>query len=178
MKKLQNTSLIRAEKTLIIACHKYYPGNVGEWKENVFLMESSVSVLQRYNVRQQEHLRYYVEEKGCRQILVVGHHHTYAVRRISDDHSPHSPLSALTFNLKLFLGTPDKDAIPQPFREQLLVEMNTLQQCQWLMENDFIQERVNHSALRVIGIVAGTPDRNAKQLFYNGISYNNLVSLN
>ena len=170
--------MIRAEKTLIIACHKYYPGSVGEWKENVFLMESSVNVLQRYNARQQEHLRRYIEDKGCRQILVVGHLHNYAVLRISEDHSSHSPLSALTFNLKLFLGKQGRDILPQPVRERLLVEMNTLQQCQWLMENDFIQERVDQGTLHVIGIVAGTPDRNANAVFYNGISYNNLITLN
>lgn len=178
MKKLQNKSLIRAERTLIIACHKDYPGMVGEWKDNVFLIESSGNAIQRYDFRQREYLRHYIEEKGCRQILVVGHLHDNAILKICEDLSSRSPLSGITFNLKCFLGDHDKDAISREILSQMLIELNTIQQCELLLENEFIKECVGRDAVHVIGVVAGTADRKANLIFYDGISYNNLIRLN
>jgi carbonic anhydrase len=169
---------MREEKTLIIACHDSQEETAREFHEDVFILSSPGNVVRRHNYRQQEELRYFIEDEGCRQVVVVGHLHDEAVQGILRDLSDNSPATALVFNGNPKLRVPAEDCMDAAAYEQALVELNTIQQCNLLMEYHFIQDRIKARRLTIIGIVTGGPHGEPIQVFHNGISYNNLISLN
>ncbi|MBT1710181.1 hypothetical protein KK062_18185 [Fulvivirgaceae bacterium PWU5] len=169
---------MREEKTLIIACHDSQEETAHEFHEDVFILSSPGNVVRRHNYRQQEELRYFVEDEGCRQIVVVGHLHDVAVQHILQDLSDNSPYAALVFNGTTPLGVPAEDCMDAAVYEQALVELNTIQQCNLLMEYHFIQALIKARRLTIIGVVTGGAHGEPAQVFHNGISYNNLISLN
>ena len=169
---------MREEKTLIIACHDSQEETAHEFHEDVFILSSAGNVVRRHNYRQQEELRYFVEDEGCRQIVVVGHLNEVAVQHILQDLSDNSPYAALVFNGNTPLRVPAKDCMDAAVYEQALVEINTIQQCNLLMEYHFIQALIKARRLTIIGVVTGGTHGEPVQVFHNGISYNNLISLN
>jgi hypothetical protein len=101
-----------------------------------------------------------------------------AVQHILQDLSDNSPYAALVFNGNIPLGVPAEDCMDAAVYEQALVEINTIQQCNLLMEYHFIQALIKAKRLTIIGVVTGGTHGEPAQVFHNGISYNNLISLN
>ncbi|HEY9046614.1 MAG TPA: carbonic anhydrase [Ohtaekwangia sp.] len=168
-------SLFREEKTLIIACHELDEKDKKEWNENVFLISSPGNVLQRHSYLLQENFRYYVEDIGCKQIVVVGHNHPQAVEHILTDASTSQLVADLTFNRK---PLSQNYLMSKGALERALLELNIIEQCNLLLEYDFIRERIKARLLTLIGVITASASADASQIYYNGIVYNNLVSLN
>ncbi|HEY9006382.1 MAG TPA: carbonic anhydrase [Ohtaekwangia sp.] len=168
-------SLLREEKTLIIACHGQEGKTKLERNENLFLISSSGNVLQRYSYVQQENFRHYVEDKGCKQIVVVGHNHAGAIEHIMNNPSTAQLVDELTFSNKPFSRPYVMDKVAL---ERALLEFNIIEQCNLLLEYDFIRERLRRKLLTLLGVVTAAATSEASQIYYNGIVYNNLVSLN
>lgn len=168
-------SLLREEKTLIMACHEKDGCMKRGWNRNILLISSPGNVLHEQNDAQLRKIRYCIEEKGCRQIIITGNYHTEAVEYILKDALAQPLIADLTFNLHPFSIQYKTN---KAFFEKALLELNIVQQCNALLAYDFIQERVQQKKLTVMGVLRATKGTEALQVFYNGISYNQIISCN
>ncbi|HEY3402919.1 MAG TPA: carbonic anhydrase [Ohtaekwangia sp.] len=166
-------STIGNQRTLVIACQECNLEH--EETAGVYFYTTLGNMLYRYDILQQDIIRHYIEDKGCTQIIVCGHHHCGILDHILQDNTSRSVLNALQFNL--IIAQKGSRLIRSRVREQILVELNIIQQCNLLMEYDFIRERVEIGNLKIVGAII-TPDDDVFQLYCNGFSYNNLISLN
>ena len=177
MKSLMSfRSLLWEEKTLIMACHENVEGAKRKWNDNVFLISSPGNVLQGHSDLQLRSLKHYLEEKGCKQIVIVGSNHPDAIKKIQEETSAPPLAEDLSFNLRRF--SINNFEVNRAFFEKALLELNVIQQCNLLLAYDFIRERVYRKQLRVVGILKAAKGTEALQVFYNGVSYNHIVSFN
>jgi len=161
------------QRTLIIACQECNLEQQGT--DDVFFYTTLGNMLHRHDFLQQDIIRHHIEDNGCTQIVVCGHLHCGILDHILRDTTSRSVLTALQFNL---IKPGENQKFVQPgVREQILVELNIIQQCNLLMDYHFIRERVAIGNLRIIGVLF-TPDDEVIELCRNGFSYNNLISLN
>jgi hypothetical protein len=168
-------SLLREEKTLIIACHEKDSREKRNWNRNIMLMTSPGNVLSQYNAVQFQKIRYYIEDKGCKQIIITGNHNTEVAKCIMKDALARPLVADLTFNLQRFSIRYKTD---QAFFERALLELNIVQQCNVLMGYDFIQKRIQQKQLTVMGVLRATKGKEALRVFYNGIACNQIISHN
>jgi carbonic anhydrase len=168
-------SLLREEKTLIIACHEKDSRVKRDWNRNIMLMTSPGNVLSQYNEAQFQKIRYCIEDKGCKQIIITDNHHPEAVKCIMKDALALPLIADLTFNLQRFSIQHKTD---QAFFEKALLELNIVQQCNVLLGYDFIQTRIQQKQLTVMGVLRATEGKEALRVFYNGITYNRTISHN
>lgn len=168
-------SLLREEKTLIMACHEKDGCVKRGWNKNILLISSPGNVLHEQNEAQIQRIRYYIEEKGCRQIIITGNHHTEAVEYIMKDALALPLVADLTFDLLPFSIQYKAN---KAFFEKALLELNIVQQCNVLLACEFIQKRIRQKQLTVMGVLRATEGTEALQVFYNGISYNRIISFN
>jgi hypothetical protein len=168
-------SLLREEKTLIIACHEKDDYVKRAWNRNILLISSRGNVLNQHSDAQFQKIRHCVEERGCRQIIITGNHHTEAVECIMKDAVTQPLVADLTFNLHPFFIHYKANTA---FFERALLELNIVQQCNTLLAYDFIQKRIREKKLTVMGILRATQSREALRVFYNGISHNQIISYN
>lgn len=168
-------SLLREEKTLIMACHEKDDCVKRGWNKNILLISSPGNVLYAHNEAQIQKIRYYIEERGCRQIIITGNHHNEAVEYIMKDTLALPLVAHLTFNLHPFSFQYKTN---KAFFEKALLELNIVQQCNVLLACDFIQKRIWQNQLTIIGILRTTEGAETLQVFYNGIAYNRIISHN
>jgi hypothetical protein len=168
-------SLLREEKTLIIACHEKQGCVKNEWNRNILLISARGNVLHEQNDTQFQTIRNYIEEKGCKQIIITGNHHAEAVECILKDPQAAPLVADLTFNLHSFFIQYKTDRV---FFEKALLELNIVQQCNLLLAYDFIQRRVRDKKLTVMGVLRATKDKEALRVFYNGLPHNQIISCN
>ncbi|MFD0999292.1 carbonic anhydrase [Ohtaekwangia kribbensis] len=168
-------SLLREEKTLIIACHEKDDCIKREWNKNILLISSRGNVLNQHSDSQFQKIKHCVEENGCRQIIITGNHHTEAVERIMKDALTQPLVADLTFNLHPFSIQYKTDPA---FFERALLELNIVQQCNVLLAYDFIQKRIREKKLTVMGVLRATKGKEALRVFYNGIPHNQVISYN
>lgn len=170
--------LIGNRKTLVITCHECGLRLQDDAYEQVYTYFSLGSMLCRHDHFQQESIRYFLETKGCTQIIVAGHLHCSVLDRILRDMSSDALLATLKFNLENLLKNNHASILPENIRETMLTELNTIQQGKILMEYHFIREAVSLEALNVMGIVIdGHPD-NVRVIFQNGVTFNDHISMN
>ena len=168
-------SAIGGPQTLVIACHECDMEQEGV--EGMYFYTTLGNMLHRYDFLQQDIIRHHIEEKGCTQIVVCGHLHCGILDHLLHDKTSRSALASLQFNLAKLLGSTDQRFILPEIRKQILVELNIIQQCNLLMEYDFIRDRVTEGTLKVIGVMI-TADNQVNQIYSDGFDYNNLISLN
>ncbi len=168
-------SLLREEKTLIIACHEKDSCMKRNWNRNILVISSPGNVLGEHSDAQFQKIRYYIEEKGCRQIIITGNPHTEAVESIKKDALAQPLVADLTFNLHPFSIQYKTDPA---FFERALLELNIVQQCNALLTYDFIQKRIREKKLTVMGVLRATEGKEPLRVFYNGIPHNQVISYN
>ena len=123
-------------------------------------------------------IQYYIESRECKQVILVGSLDQDLINHISQNDSDESPAAALKFNLQVFLRNQNKKILTTALNNQLLVELHVIKQCTFLMDYYFVRERVENAQLQVRGFIATSKDEPLKQIFYNGITYNDIISMN
>ena len=169
---------IGTEKTVLITGTEFDISGTVELNENVFVLHTKESRLQRYNPHQQELLRSYIEEQGCTQVLFVGSFDDALISKIKDDFSIQSPLQALKFNLSALLNGQQEFIVSDTVRTQLFIELNVITQCKLLMDYYFVTSRVDKKLLDIKGVVVDMLGCKLKPIFHNGIFYNDIISSN
>jgi len=170
--------LIGKEKTLIIACEEYGLNKFIEFNDRIFIYSPSRNMLQPYNHLERGIIQYYIESKGCKQLVFAGAVQQDIIDGIFQDDSVQSLHAKLTFNLGLFLKNRNNLVITTPLRDQLLTELHVIAQCNILMDYYFIREQVKNRQLQIRGVVAEMHEEQFKPIFYNGIIHNTIISMN
>jgi hypothetical protein len=167
-----------ADKTLIIACGQYSISKHIQFNENIFIHSLHESTLRNHDPLEKGMIQYYIENKGCTKVVIVGSVQEDLVARLSRSESLLSPAASLRFNTKVFLRNQDREIIPETLRDHMLVELHVISQCNLLMDYYFIRERLTNSELRIRGCVIEHRRRNLKEIFCNGTIYNDIISMN
>ena len=167
-----------SEKTLIIACGEYGLNKHIEFNDRIFIYALSESMLHNHDPLEKGWIQYYVESKECKQVVIVGSVQQHLVDRLIRNESLVSPAASLKFNMKAFLRNQDKEILPEILRDQMLVELHVISQCNLLMEYYFIRERIRSTQLQIRGFVIEQPEECLKEIFYNGNVYNDIISMN
>jgi hypothetical protein len=171
-------SLIRAKKTLVIACHANDIHAKSEWHADIYMFTAPGNALSQQPYLYEEPLRHFLNEKKCEQILLVGHIHNDAIEQIMMNTSSLAPAASLVFKNNPYVRVSRKALSHDNVLRRALTQLNVIQKCQALLEFDFIRQRVENKTLSIIGVVAATTAQAAQQVFYNGIAYNHYTALN
>ena len=171
-------SKVGAEKTLIIACGEYGLNKHIEFNDRIFIYALSESMLHNHDPLEKGWIQYYIESKECKQVVIVGSIQEHLINRLVKSESLLSPAASLKFNMKVFLRNQDKQILSQSLRDQMLVELHVIHQCNVLMDYYFIQERVRNAHLQLRGFVIEESEDQLKEIFYNGTIYNDIISMN
>ena len=168
--------LIGREKTLVITCRKC--------GESAFPMKQIGPVvtyycpggmLHRHDYVEQKAIRCILEKEECSQLIVMGHYHCPEMRNVlenySDTFSPNAQynLEALVRHNEL----PDALAM-----DRMLTERNVMDQLKFLKDYYFIKKRLEDHSLTLIGVLADPEAYTVKEIFRNGIHYNDLITSN
>lgn len=162
------------QRTLIIACNEYNMEQ--EQTAGIYFYTTLGNMLHRSDPHQHDIIRHHIEGNGCTQIILCGHLHCGVLKRLMQDNTSRSTLTALQFNLVKLLGESDKKFFQGKAFAQILAELNIIQQCNLLMNYGFIRERVATRNLKITGVMI-TP-HGVNQIYSDGFFYNNLISLN
>lgn len=169
---------IGAEKTLVIS------GGGSEIEgqyasiDSVFLYNIPQGMLFRYDPHQHEMLMHHVCEKGCSQIIYVSPSEPSFLDYLENSDSPGSVHLALKFHLSVLLRRHQDSAIRPYIKRQMLLEIFAIEQCKLLMEYFFISKKIDQRNLKLKGLVPQMNGRIYNSVFFNGISYNDLLTLN
>ncbi len=178
MNILELTTIRGDEKILIISCSECLvkPENVPG--DQVFT-HTFLGTVHAADPVIADVLHYYIEEKGCTQIILIGHIHCHAINFLIDrDYDPDSPTHDLSESLKEIASEHHFHLVPESLYDRMLAEVIVVRQCQRLMEITLIRERISEARLRMVGVVYDERNQIITRVFSNGISLNNLVSLN
>lgn len=179
MNRLLNLEpIVGNKRTLLITCTDVNLIYFRAFKTKVFTFPISESQLVRYNPHQQELLQHYIERESCAQVIFIGLMDENAIDRISKDNSFASPMAALKFNLSALLKDQHEPIVSQNILNQLCIELNVINQCKLLMDYYFIQQRVEKRELHLKGVATEGYTGLLKSIFYNGIVYNDIISMN
>jgi carbonic anhydrase len=167
---------ISREKTLVITCHECpLDFSIGQ-TEQVFIYTCLGGMLRKDDHLQQECICHYLEARGCSQIIVVGHYHCSIMHKILDRTFISSDDTFFQYNLEAVQEEYAKNLLRPSVKNRLLEELNVLEQLKLLMQFDFVKEKISEGLLSVSGVMLeyGT----AREIFKNGLSFNNLLALN
>ncbi|HEY8937413.1 MAG TPA: carbonic anhydrase [Cyclobacteriaceae bacterium] len=169
-------SFIGYEKTLVITCHECLSKE--ENNGQVFYYHSLGNMLRKADNLQQECVRYYLEAKGCSQIILAGHYDCQVINRILESEDVQSSSKALHYNVEALLQENVHNLSKPHIKNKMLIEFNVIEQARLLMSYDFIFEKVNCGLLKVIGITFDDKGDTAHEIFRNGIVFNSLTVSN
>jgi hypothetical protein len=166
------------DKTLIIACGEYGISKHIDFNDRIFIYALSKSRLRSHDSLEKGIIQYYVENKECRKVVIVGSVQQHLIDHLIHSESLLSPAASLKFNTKVFLRNQDREILPEILRDHMLVELHVISQCNLLMDYYFIRQRVTNAKLQIRGFVIEQSEEHLKEIFYNGTIYNDIISMN
>ncbi|MEO5977690.1 MAG: hypothetical protein ABIS36_14385 [Chryseolinea sp.] len=171
-------SVIGVQKTLIIACGDYGLHRYLENNDRVFVYFLPEKMLQKHDPLEKERIQHFVERKNCTQIVFVGTMDESLIARIKYSDTFQSLRASLKFNIKPWMRNHETGLLSSSRYNQLLLELHVITQCNSLMEYYFIRERIEKKKFHIRGLVGDLQEEYIKSIFYNGITYNNITSMN
>ncbi|MDH4092218.1 MAG: hypothetical protein OEV74_02090 [Cyclobacteriaceae bacterium] len=171
-------AMIGDQKALIIASGTSGLAKFHELNDMIFIHNMSGSVLQQHDPVEKGLIRYYIENKECRQVIFIGSIEQNIIDRIHNGNVQRSLGAGLKFNASVWLKKKTNTILSMSLHDQMLTELVVISQCRLLMDYYFIRDRVESRQLQVRGIISVTPAEQFKSVFYNGVVYNDLISMN
>lgn len=168
--------LMEYNKTLVITCHEC--NGTCEHSGQVLTYYCLGNMLRRHDTLQQESIRHYLEAKGCTQIIVAGHYQCKVIEKIIQETSGTPTPSVLQYNVDAMLKKQARKLIGPETATKMLVELNVIEQLKILMDYYFIREHLENGFLRLLGVVIDDKQCTVKEIFKNGIIYNDLITSN
>jgi carbonic anhydrase len=163
------------EKTLVITCHECQLDFSGETDEQVFIYTCLGGMLRKDDTLQQECISHYLDAMGCSQIVLVGHYECSVMNKILDGLFSPLPDNFFQYNIEALQKEYDGSLLRPAIKDRLLAELNVLEQVRLLLQFDFIKEKVQEG-LNISGVML--QDGSAREIFRNGLSFNNLLVSN
>jgi carbonic anhydrase len=170
--------LIGDHRTLIITCMECCLDIEQKARGQVFRYTALGNMVNPRDEYQTQSILSFIEFKGCTRIIVAGHHDCRALNYILN-REPAEDTRIFNYRNELaqLLSRDHKLLLTSPLRDRVLVEQNVIHQCEQLLGYRLIKDRFSNGELSVIGMVIERSGL-CKQVFSNGISYNNLVLMN
>lgn len=169
---------IGSERTLIITGGDHNDEREGTSNSGVFVFTTPQGMLFRYDPQQHETLLHHVCEKECSQIIYVAPTQRSFLEHLENKDSPGSLHRAVKYHLDVLLREHTDSPIPYSIRQQILLELYAIEQCKLLMEYFFIRKKIDQRDLKLKGLVVQLNSEQLKTIFFNGIVYNNLLTMN
>ena len=171
-------SMVGTEKTLIIAFGEHGLNKHVDFDDRIFIYALSDSNLQNHDPLEKAQIQYFIESKECTQVVIVGSVEQHLVDRLKRCESIQSPAASLKFNINAFLKNKDKQIPSGALYDQILVEQHIISQCNLLIDYYFIRDRVENELIQIKGFIEEQTDEHLKLIFWNGIIYNDIISMN
>jgi carbonic anhydrase len=175
MHEVNLTSVICAKNTLVISCVECNILHGDE--EGIYVYTSLANILQDMDAFA-ENVRYYVEEKGCMQVIVAGHLHCNALHYIRSASCNNPPISAIKTYLTELENENYVQLIGAKSRDRFITELNILKQAALLMKLGFIEARVHAGELLITGVMYDHRKDAIQTIFSNGLTVNTLITMN
>lgn len=169
---------IGSEKTLVISGNGPDTGKYQPFVDSVYVFNIPQGMLFPYDPHQHEMLLHHVFEKECSQIIYVAPSQPAFLEYLEKSDSPRSLHLAVKFHLSVLLKKHEDRAIPDHIRRQILLELYAIKQCKLLMDFFFVRKKIEQGDLKLKGLVTQISSGHFKSIFFNGIAYNNLLTLN
>lgn len=126
---------------------------------------------------QSERILDFVRFKRCSRIIVAGHHECKALNYLLYDLPVDSPISNLHETLTRVFICNHGDMLNTAMANRMMVELNVIYQCNALLKMEGIRELVEDGKVCIAGLVMNHSG-GFKQIYTNGLGYNNFVSMN
>ncbi len=169
---------IGSEKTLVISGGHPNHKEPNPIIDSVYLFDIPQGMLSRYDRSQYEILMHYICEQECSQVIYVAPRQPAMFEALENSDSPRSLHLSIKFHLSVLLGKHEDRVVSNQVRRQMLLELYTIEQCKMLMEYFFIKRKIDQGDLKLKGLVSQMGSEKFESVFFNGISYNNLITLN
>ena len=169
--------IIRGHRTLVITCMECCLDIEQRIAGEVFRYTALANVLNLRDEYQRQSILSFVEFKGCTRIVVVGHYNCRALKYILSCESGERSSTGIRNNVVELLNTDHPHLLKDPFRDRFLVEQNVIMQCDTLLKYMPLRKRFEANQLSVIGLVIESSGK-CRQMFFNGLSFNNLLASN
>lgn len=165
-------------RTLVITCneccldieHVYSNGEV-------FQYTVLGNVLNPADEFQSQRILDFVQFKRCSRIIVAGHHECKALNYLRYDLPVDSPISNLHEMLTGVFVCNHGDMLKTAMANRMMVELNVIYQCNTLLKMEGLRELVENGKVCITGLIMDQ-SRGFKQIYRNGLGYNNFVSMN
>lgn len=169
---------IGSEKTLIVSGGHPNHSEPQPAIDSVYLFDIPQGTLSRYDRRLNEILLHYICEQEYSQVIYLAPRQPALFEALENSDSPKSLHLALKFHLSVLLRKQEDKIVPSEIRRQILLEIYTIEQCKLLMDYFYIRRKIDQGDLKLKGLVSEMRGENFKSIFFNGITYNNITSLN
>jgi len=164
------------EKTLVITCHECTFNFSERQHEQVFIYTCLGGMLRKDDHFQQDCIRHYLEEKACSQIILAGHYDCQVLQKILSDSFVPASQAFFQYNMEGLQRAYAQHLLKPRVKNRLLAELNVVEQLRLLMRFSCVQEKLNDGLINISGVMLDGHD--VKEVFRNGISFNNLMVCN
>lgn len=169
--------LIDRQHTLVIACPECRKYLAEDQLVSVYFCLGGM--LRRQDQLQREFIQHHVEENHCSRIIIAGHYCCQIVERIRNDHANNiSSPYILEWKTDALLHNHPRNFLRNEISNQMTTEINVLDQLHVLTSFDFIKSKLDTCALEISGVVIDEERLKVKEIFRNGIMFNDLISAN
>jgi carbonic anhydrase len=175
MHQLDLSSVIKGNTTLVVSCVECVILQGPE--EGVYVYTSLANTLQNKEALA-ENISFYVEEKGCSQVIIAGHLHCNALHYIRSSESHGAAVSAIKSYLTDLETENYVQLIGIKSQDRAITELNILKQAYLLMQCDFVASRVHAGELLITGVVYDQRTDALQTIFSNGLTVNTLIGMN
>lgn len=169
--------IIGGHRTLVITCMECCLDIEQRIEGEVFRYTALGNVLNPRDKYQRQSILSFVEFKGCTRIVIAGHHNCRALKYILSTNSDDLRFTGIRQDMVELLNTNHQHLMKDPFKDHFLVEQNVIKQCETLLNYLPIRTRFELNQLSVIGMVIESSGM-CRQIYFNGLSYNNLLASN
>jgi hypothetical protein len=167
---------IAHEKTLLITCHECTFDFSNRQHDQIYLYTCLGGMLRKDDQFQQDCIRHYLEDKACSQIILVGHYDCQVLQKILSDSFKPASQAFFQYNLEGLQRANAQHLLKPHVKNRWLAELNVVEQLRLLMRFACAQKKLNEGLINISGVML---DRfGAKEVFRNGISFNNLLACN
>jgi len=164
------------EKTLVITCHECTFDFSQRHHEQVFIYTCLGGLLRKDDHFQQDCIRHYLEEKACSQIILAGHYDCQVLQKILSDSFVPASQTFFQYNIEGLQRAYAQPLLKPRVKNRMLAELNVVEQLRLLMRFACVQEKLNDGMINISGIMLD--GHNVREVFRNGISFNNLMACN
>jgi carbonic anhydrase len=164
------------EKTLLITCHECTFDFSQRHREQVFVYTCLGGMLRKDDHFQQDCIRHYLDDKACSQIIIVGHYDCQVLQKILSESFVPASQAFFQYNLEGLQRAYAQPLLKPRVKNRLLAELNVVEQLRLLMRFPCVQEKLNDGLINISGVMLD--GHVVKEIFRNGISFNNLMACN